>query len=208
MNLAGKALWFIESHYGHELALEDIASHSNVSRYHMSRAFEAATGQSVMRYVRRRRLTQAARALANGAPDILSVALDAGYSSHEAFTRAFCDHFGLTPETVRTQGHLNNIQLTEPIRMNQPLLTALEPPRLEVSAPLLIAGLGERYSCETAAGIPSQWQRFVPHIDHVPGRIGKNAYGVVYNNDEEGNFDYISGVAVADFSRLPPTGAA
>lgn len=39
--------------------------------------------------------------LTAGAQDILKVALDAGYGSHEAFTRAFCDLFGLTPKQVR-----------------------------------------------------------------------------------------------------------
>ncbi|MGE5157753.1 MAG: helix-turn-helix domain-containing protein [Gemmatimonas sp.] len=66
----------------------------------MVRAFAAATGFSVMRYVRARRLSEAARALARGAPDILSLALEADYGSHEAFTRAFRDHFGMTPEAV------------------------------------------------------------------------------------------------------------
>ena len=40
-----------------------------------------------MRYVRGRRLTEAARSLANGAPDILSVALEAGYGSHAALMK-------------------------------------------------------------------------------------------------------------------------
>ena len=104
MNPAGKALWFIESHFAQDITLEEIAKVSGVSRYHMSRIFGIATGHSLMRYVRGRRLTEAARSLANGAPDILSVALDVGYGSHEAFTRAFRDQFGLTPEMVRAQG--------------------------------------------------------------------------------------------------------
>jgi AraC-like DNA-binding protein len=58
--------------------------------------------------MRGRRLSEAARVLANGGPDILSVALDFGYGSHEAFTRAFRDQFGLTPESVRAQRHLDN----------------------------------------------------------------------------------------------------
>ncbi len=74
----GKALWFIENHFAEEITLEDIANIGGVSRYHMSRAFGIATGHSVMRYVRGRRLTEAARRLANGAPDILAVALEAG----------------------------------------------------------------------------------------------------------------------------------
>src|SRR5881392_159425 len=118
MNPAQKALWFIESHLADELTLDEIAGVAGISRFHMVRAFAAATGWSVMRYVRARRLSEAARALANGAPDILSVALDADYGSHEAFTRAFRDHFGVTPESVRDSAKLDMLQLQEPITMD------------------------------------------------------------------------------------------
>ncbi len=203
MNPVNKALWFIESHYGREITLEEMASVAGVSRYHMSRAFTMTLGEPALRYTRGRRLTEAARALAKGTPDILSVALEAGYNSHEAFTRAFRDHFGVTPESVRNQRHLNNIQLVEPLTMDQTLLAELQPPRFEEAPAMLVAGLNARYTCESSAAIPSQWQRFVPHIGTLPGQIGGVAYGVRYNNDDDGNFDYLCAVQVADFSRLP-----
>src|SRR5262245_24677155 len=103
MNPVSKALWYIESHFAGEVTLDDIAAVGGVSRFYLSRAFGEATGRSVRSYVRGRRLTEAARALSAGASDILSVALDASYGSHEAFTRAFRDQFGLTPEAVRAQ---------------------------------------------------------------------------------------------------------
>src|SRR5439155_15031825 len=117
------------------------ARHSGVSRHHLVRAFGVATGQSVMRHVRGRRLTEAARRLVAGAPDILTVALDAGYASHEAFTRAFRDQFGVTPEAVRAQRHLDNIALAEAIPMDESLFVDLSPPRFETGRTLLIAGL-------------------------------------------------------------------
>ena len=200
MNPVGKALWFIESHFASELTLDDIANGGCVSRFHLARAFEAATGYPVMRYVRGRRLTEAARRLADGAPDILAVAVEAGYGSHEAFTRAFREQFGLTPEAVRAQGCVDDLALMEPLKMNQTLLTDLAPPRFENGVPLCVAGLSERYTCDTSSGIPAQWQRFSPHIDKVPGQIGAVAYGVCYNADEGGNFDYLCGVEVRDFS--------
>src|ERR1700716_3888974 len=148
MNPAQKALWYIESHLAGELTLDEGAAIAGISRFHMVRAFAAATGLSVMRYVRARRLSEAARALADGAPDILTVALDADYGSHEAFTRAFRDHFGVTPEAVRGSAQLDNLKLLEPITMHSSVIDNLEPPRFEVSKPLLIAGLGERYTWE------------------------------------------------------------
>src|SRR5580704_6243598 len=118
LNPVGKALWFIESHFASDVSLDDVAAQGGVSRFHMTRAFAAATGWSVMRYTRGRRLTEAARSLANGASNILGVALEAGYNSHEAFTRAFRDQFGLTPDQVRGRGQLANLSLMEPIVMD------------------------------------------------------------------------------------------
>ena len=169
MNPAQKALWFIESHLARELTLDEIAAIGGVSRYHMVRAFAAATGLSVMRYVRARRLSEAARALASGAPDILGVALDADYGSHEAFTRAFREYFGITPDAVRAQRRLDTLKLQGPITMDSTVLDNLAPPRFETAKPFLVAGLSERYGCETSAGIPGQWQRFNEHCRRNPG---------------------------------------
>ena len=202
-NPAGKALWFIESHFREEIDLQAIADAAGVSRYHLSRVFGLATGWSIMQYVRGRRLTEAARALVNGAPDILAVALEVGYDSHEGFTRAFRDQFDRTPEAVRGQGNLENLKLTEAIKMDESLLTHLQPPRFENGKTLLIAGLSERYNSETSASIPEQWQRFVPHLGHIPGQIGRTAFGVLCNSDDAGNTEYISGVEVSDFARVP-----
>ena len=82
-----------------------------------------------MRYVRGRRLTEAARALSDGATDILAVALDSGYGSHEAFTRAFRDQFGSRRKRSARSGHLDEIELVEAIAMDQTLLDDLAPPR-------------------------------------------------------------------------------
>ena len=203
MNPAEKALWFIESHLARELTLDEIAEIAGISRFHMVRSFAAATGLSVMRYVRARRLSEAARALAGGAPDILSLALDADYGSHEAFTRAFRDHFGVTPETVRSLACTDSLPLQGPIQMDSTCMDNLRPPRFETTKPLLIAGIGERYNHENGAGIPSQWQRFHQKVADIPGQIGNVAYGVCTNGDDAGNFDYIAGVEVSDFSDLP-----
>ena len=203
-----KALWFIESHFEGELSMDEIARVAGVSRFHLSRVFALSVGQPVMRYARARRLSIAAQALADGAPDILPVALAATYGSHEAFSRAFREHFGETPESVRAKGDLSGLILTEPLRMNNQVKTDLAPPRFVDAPATLIAGLRERYKQGGDPAIPSQWQRFVPYIGNVPGQVGEVAYGVVANIDEDDSFDYISGVEVASFSDLPKEFAA
>ena len=203
MNAVAKALWFIESHFADEITLAEIAHVGGVSRFHMVRAFGVTTGHSVMRYVRGRRLSEAARALAKGAPDILNVALDAGYGSHEAFTRAFREQFGLTPEAVRSGGTLTGFLLVEAFAMNETSKTTLGVPRMEDGRALLVAGLKEHFIFETVVGIPALWQRFSPHIGNVPGQVGRVVYGVSFNTDDAGNFDYVAGVEVSDFASLP-----
>jgi AraC family transcriptional regulator len=203
MDPVAKAIWYIESHFADAITLDDIAEISGLSRFSLSRAFGTATDRSVMRYVRGRRLTEAAKSLANGAGDILSLALETGYGSHEAFSRAFRDQFGLTPESLRAQRSLDNLPLVEPLIMDKSLLVKLEPPRFEKGKLMLIAGLSERYSYETCASIPSQWQRFVPYIGNIPGQVGNVAYGVRSNSDDAGNMDYLTGVEVESFDGLP-----
>jgi AraC family transcriptional regulator len=199
----GKALWYIETHFASELTLDDIANASDLSRYHLSRAFPEVTGTAVMRYVRARRLTQAARRLADGAADILAVALDAGYASHEAFTRAFRDLFGQTPEAIRRQGSLEGLELIEPLRKDPTMNATLEKPRVENAPLLLVSGLSRRYSRETLSGIPSQWQQFVPYIGYMPAQVSDSAYGVCTNADENANMTYLCGVEVSAFGNIP-----
>ena len=166
-----KGLWFMEGRFRGELSLDKLFQAAGISRYHFAHVFAAATGQSAMRYMRGRRLSEAARVLANGRPEILTVALDFGYGSHEAFTRAFRDQFGITPESVRAQRHLDNVNLVEAIKMDDGLITTLAPPRIEERGLLLIAGLGGKYSSDTHQNIPALWRRLQPHLGNVPGQV-------------------------------------
>jgi AraC family transcriptional regulator len=205
MNPAQRALWYIESHLAEPMTLDEIAAIGGVSRFHMVRAFAAATGFSVMRYVRARRLSEAARSLAKGAPDILSLALEADYGSHEAFTRAFRDQFGITPEAVRAATCTSQLRLQEPILMESTMLDNLKAPRFETAKAFLVAGLSERITCDNGAMIPGMWARFHQEVADIPARVQEKnqvAYGVCCNGDDSGNFDYIAGVEVTDFSDL------
>ena len=202
MSVTSNAIWYIESHLSGELSLESIAEVVGVSRFHLSRAFGVTAGCALAGYVRARRLSEAAQTLVRGAPDIMQIALDSGYGSHEAFTRAFRQHFGLTPDEVRTQAHLGGLDLQEPIRMNDHATATIAPPRIARADALLIFGLGQRYH-RTNAGIPSQWDRFAPYLGHIPGQVNGVSYGVICNTDDAGSIDYICGVQVREFPSEP-----
>lgn len=206
MQAIGRALWYIESHLGEAFGLEEVARVSCVSRFHLARTFAASVGQPVLAYARGRRLTEAARLLAGGAPDIIQVALAVGYGSHEAFTRAFREQFGLTPDALRARRSLSDLVLVEPVRMPDTSLPAIAPPRFVSDGPRLFAGLRRYFRFDERAAIPTVWHAFGPYVGAIPDVIEGAAYGLCLGpadpNDDAG-FDYAPAVEVSDLSRLP-----
>lgn len=205
MNAIGKALWYIESHSAQPVTLDEVAEASGLSRFHLSRTFAAVVGRPLAAYLRGRRLSEAARELADGAPDILSVALGAGYGSHEAFTRAFRDQFGATPEGVRERRSTINLTLVEPMRMPDTPAQTIANPDIRDSGAILIACMRQRFTHETRGGIPALWQRFAAHLGHIPGEKAGTSFGVVISEDESDRdgFDYAAGVEVKSLDDLP-----
>lgn len=204
MSIANKAVWIIERNSERDLSLTGIARACGVSRSHLANAFGTQVGLSVMHYFRARRLSEAARALAAGASDILAVALDAGYASHEAFTRAFRDQFGLTPERVREQRSLDGLSVVAPFELKPETTVRLEPPRYVESGAIRIVGLSEPFSWETAIKIPAQWQRFMPHYGTIAARAAPIPVGVCFPANDEGEFEYVCAVEVSRFADHPP----
>lgn len=198
MSAAGKALWYIESHADKPLALADIAAAAGLSPFHLSRLFQARTGTSVVRYLRGRRLTAAAQQLANGAGDILQVALAAGYSTHAAFTRAFCEQFGQTPERVRERG-LQELALVHAIRLDDAPQASTEAPRLIDCTPFQVAGIGMRHSRDRGGAIPGQCAQLNREWP-TPAPV---SFGVCCNSDDEGGFDYIAALPVHALPSVP-----
>lgn len=201
MSVTSRALWYIESHLSGDLSLDAIADAVEVSRFHLSRAFGTTVGCALTSYVRGRRLSEAARALAGGAPDILGVALDSGYGSHEAFTRAFRQQFGVTPEQLRARSNMEGVELMSPVRIDDNTTATVTPTRVAREDALLIFGLGQRY--RSNAGIPSQWDRFMPYLGTIRNQVGKETYGVICNPDDTGSYEYICGVRVSEFPDEP-----
>lgn len=89
--------------------LDDVPSPTELAKvaafapHHFHRIFRAQRGESVMQRVRRLRLTRAAKSLTYSDASVLTIALDAGYGSHEAFTRAFSEQFAQTPSQHRSR---------------------------------------------------------------------------------------------------------
>jgi AraC-like DNA-binding protein len=96
-DLFEKTLTQIENRLFEKLSAEAIAESLGTSRASVYRAFQNLTGQSLMSYVRRRRLEEARHLLANERNSVGDVALLVGYSDLYAFSNAYKKVFGVAP---------------------------------------------------------------------------------------------------------------
>lgn len=205
MSILPKALWFIENHYGRRPSLDEVADASGTTRFHLSRTFSLAAGVPLTAYMRGRRLTEALKLIEAGAPSLIEVALEAGYGSHEAFTRAFRAQFGITPEEARDGHAVSQDVKVEPIKMNEFADFKLAEPRFEERGAFTVAGLGERFTLDRTQDIPQLWQKFNAKYDGTaPHAVPDFWYGISAEWGEAGqDFLYMAGVEVTDTHDLP-----
>ncbi|MEM7212409.1 MAG: AraC family transcriptional regulator [Pseudomonadota bacterium] len=198
MALIDRIVWKIETSLDQQLTLDALADRCAVSQHHMCRSFQQATGLSIMAYVRARRLTRAAHEIAAGNGDLLTVALDSGYGSHEAFTRAFSALFGVLPSTVAKAQSIATLTLMEPIQMKQDQIIDLPPHRLERHPAVHLAGLAINCTFENNSEIPNLWNRFAARMGELTPDPEDVAYGVCFNTDSAGNFRYLAGLCAPE----------
>lgn len=83
------------------LTLHSLSQKLGYSEFYTTRKFREISGIKLRDYLRYRRLAFALKELRDSERCILDIALDYGFSSHEAFTRAFKDTYGVTPGEYR-----------------------------------------------------------------------------------------------------------
>lgn len=103
-NQLRKVIEFIGKHLDEKLALTQLSDIACFSKYHFHRLFTAYTGLSLQQYIRWLRLKRAAHQLIiDKDKTIIEIAINAGFESHEAFTRAFKQVYGKSPSEFRAQ---------------------------------------------------------------------------------------------------------
>lgn len=101
LNRIYRSVVWLEEQRDDTFYIDRMAAVSCLSLYHFSRVFYSMTGMTPALYQRRRALTKASECIVNEDLKILEIALNSGYESQEAFTRAFKKMFGKTPGSLR-----------------------------------------------------------------------------------------------------------
>lgn len=99
-----KVIAFIGKHLDQKLTITQLSNIACFSKYHFHRLFTAYTGLSLQQYIRWLRLKRSAHQLIiDKDKTIIEIAINAGFESHEAFTRAFKQACGESPSEFRVQ---------------------------------------------------------------------------------------------------------
>ena len=114
-----KTLDYIEDHIGEDISIEELAKLAALSQFYYQRLFSRLVNEPVREYIKLRRLARAVEVLQNKQKRIIDIALDYGFGSHETFTRAFKETYGITPD------HTVKIRFVLIILLNRNLFTIM-----------------------------------------------------------------------------------
>ena len=91
----------IKNHNDEALTLNALSKNLGYSMFHTTRKFKEISGMQLRNYLRKRKLAFALKEVRDSKKTILDIAFDYGFSSNEAFTRAFKKVYGITPSKYR-----------------------------------------------------------------------------------------------------------
>ncbi len=196
------AIDYIEQNLAEDVDYGEAAKLACCSTFYLQRTFFVVIGMTLAEYVRRRRLTVAARELSSTKAKVLDVAIKYGYDSPDAFTRAFRNMHGITPQAAREPG----AQLVAFPRVSfQVILKGgndmdykiIEKPAFDA------LGVTRRFTTEKGenlVAVPAFWSEFDNTQDMAAllrlnggkaGAItGGETLGICFSEDESKNFSY------------------
>lgn len=208
-----KTLNHIEQHVDEEIQIEELAEIAALSLFYYQRLFTRLVKKPVREYIKLRRLARVCGPLRDKGNRIIDVAMTYGFGSHETFTRAFKDTYGITPAQYRDKPvSLNNFDkpdlLLNYVMMDEgvPLISdglVLEMNRKTLETPIYFLGVaghipfqkGKMLGERPGVAMPGKiWNEFFGALGNIPCLSGGRHIGVCYHGDApEGHTTYFAG---------------
>jgi AraC family transcriptional regulator len=195
------AVRYIEQNLFEPMTVKSIAQHAGLSPSRFSGSFTRMQGESVMAYVRGRRLESAMRTLfSKPETRLLDLAFECGFDSQEAFTRAFARAFGHPPGRLRAIGTIQTLVRRRRTSMRGPEIHE----RVERIPDLHLAGIARRLAPANFNELPAQWRQLDAARD-FPGQIDAATYAVrTQAFVEDGSLEMLAALRVTSDCEPPP----
>lgn len=190
----------IEKDLSFNYSIEMLAKEVGYSKYHIHKMFTNVVGIPVHQYIKKRRLSEAAKRLLCTDDGVLDIALDVGYESQQAFTKAFTTVFKLSPRAFRHK--VRKFSLTPKFEKTHSMEgDRIMDVRLENHGVIKLAG----FSANTIKGffaIPRLWKKLHKEKNKINNRISKewvyayNDYQNAEKTDDGLGFEYYACIEV------------
>ncbi|MFF2141926.1 GyrI-like domain-containing protein [Kitasatospora sp. NPDC058190] len=208
-----RAMERIDRNLAGEIDVAELARIAMTSEYHFRRLFSMLAGMPLSEYVRRRRLTVAGAEVLDGERTLLDIAVRYGYTSGEAFARAFRSMHGVGPGEARRDGAV----LTSQPRMSFRLIVEgsssmeyriVEKPDFRIvgrkaRVPLIYLGVNPHIA-EFIKGLGAET------VERITALTGKDPLGIVSvtddfspNREEGSELDYWHAVVAREDAVVP-----
>jgi AraC family transcriptional regulator len=208
-----RAMEQIDRNLTGEIDVAELARIAMTSEYHFRRLFSMLAGMPLSEYVRRRRLTVAGAEVLDGERTLLDIAVRYGYTSGEAFARAFRSMHGVGPGEARRDGAV----LTSQPRMSFRLIVEgsssmeyriVEKPDFRIvgrkaRVPLIYLGVNPHIA-EFIKGLGAET------VERITALTGKDPLGIVSvtdylspNREEGSELDYWHAVVAREDAVVP-----
>lgn len=185
-----KTLDFIEQELKNPLNLDRVAEEACYSKYHLIRLFGEVLGETVMDYIRKRRISASTKALIATDDSILSIALAYQFESQEAYTRSFQQVLGIPPGKYRRKGNRHQVD-TERYTLSPDNIKHLEKfsmePRIVDVAERKLVGMKTETRL-TDNQIPTLWKTFMPQRFAIKNSM-LTGFFAVHERDMSASFE-------------------
>jgi len=180
------AIQYIERNLQEKPDMEQAARLASHSADGFMRMFSYLTGMSVSEYIRRRRLTQAARDLQRGCP-VLETALRWGYDNPDAFRRAFARQHGMTPSAARAPGAA--LRITPPLTFKINFQGGREMDfRIIETEEIKLKGVSKAFEGDASGRFEQEHLMWADHHDNAPELISTTYPGEWFGIWDNGTY--------------------
>lgn len=210
VNILEKAIIYIENNLGESLTVDDVANEVGYSYYHLTRIFHSVLGENIGNYINKRRLSNGANQLLYTDKKIIDIALENGFDSPEAFSRAFKKVYKVSPKVYRS--NRLEVFLGNKLEINLDMLQHITSrmtvkPEIKSIEDIYVAGIRGHAKIDELFIL---WEQFGNIYDEIPDKKHPaRTFGIcekIYESYElnyDMDFLEVIGVEVESFEEIP-----
>lgn len=202
--LIEKSIMYIEENLDKEILIDDLSKIVYTSKFHFQRLFKAIVGLPVITYIRKRKLSKSLNLIKNSKMNLLEIALEFGFNSQEAFTRAFKNQFKITPGNFRKSDiELDEFKIPDLLKIKMFSLNVgflIDYKILELKEKILVGLETEMYIDYEFKVLEKFWMKIIQKIDNSDLKVNKKInYSIISDGYIDNSYKYFGGYEIDKF---------